>query len=79
MSHDHVFFLGTHRLHAPQERMTVSSVKALIAQHVTGFNVANTLVREEQGDRPDMPLNDNDEVHIHDFPHFYDQPPATFG
>jgi hypothetical protein len=24
-------------------------------------------------------LNNNDEVHIHDTPHFYSQPPANFG
>ena len=79
MSNEHTFFLSTHRLHAPQPRMKVSDLKAFIATQVAGFNVANTLVREEQGDRPDKPLNDNEEIHIHEFPHFYDQPPATFG
>ncbi len=79
MSHEHTFFLSTHRLHAPQAHMKVSELKAFIANHVTGFNVANTLVREEQGDRPDKPLSDSEEIHIHEFPHFYDQPPATFG
>ena len=38
-----------------------------------------TLVLEEHGDRPDKPLNNDDEVHIHDTPHFYSQPPANFG
>jgi hypothetical protein len=36
-------------------------------------------VMEECGGRPDKPLNDQDEVHIHEFPHYYDQPPANFG
>ena len=79
MPQEHVFYLGTHRLKAPQPRMKVSDLKQFIAQHVTGFNVANTLVHEEHGDRPDKPLNDSDDVHIQDIPHFYDQPPATFG
>jgi len=75
----HVFWFGTHKLEAPAEHMKVRALKELIRQHVEGFNVAHTLVLEECGDRPDRPLHDDEEVRIHDFPHFYDQPPANFG
>ena len=73
------YFFSTHRLQAPRSRLTVQELKASIAQHVPGFNVQHTLVLEESGDRPDKPLADNEEVYIHHFPHFYDQPPANFG
>jgi hypothetical protein len=73
------FFFGPHRFEAPRERLTVRELKEFIAQHVAGFNVQHTLVLEERGDRPDKPLDDAAEVHIHDFPHYYDQPPANFG
>jgi hypothetical protein len=77
--HERIFFIGPHRLEAPQPRMKVSELKQFIAQHFQGFNTANTLVFEEQGDRPDKPLFDDEEFHIRDLPHFYDQPPAYFG
>jgi len=73
------FYFSTYRLEAPQDVMKVSGLKAIIAQHVPGFNPAYTLVQEECGDRPDKPLADNQEVRIHEIPHFYDQPPANFG
>lgn len=73
------FFYSVHRLEVPRSRLTVRELKEIIAHHVQGFNVEHVLVLEEQGDRPDKPLADSDEVHIHDFPHFYDQPPANFG
>ena len=76
---DHVFFFGTHRLIAPRSHMKVGELKELIERHVPGFVTAHVLVEEECGDRPDRPLNDDDELHIHNCPHFYDQPPATFG
>jgi hypothetical protein len=76
---DRHFFYSTHRLEAPRERLTAQQLKAYIAEHVAGFNLEHTLVLEEEGDRPDKPLADGDEVHIHGFPHFYDQPPANFG
>ena len=76
---DRHYFYSTHRLEAPRSRLTVRELKDSIAQHVAGFNVQHTLILEECGDRPDKPLVDSDEVHIHDFPHFYDQPPANFG
>ena len=75
----HVFFYGPHRLHAPHERVKVHELKEITAKHVEGFNREHTLVFEEHGDRPDKPLSNGDEVHIHEFPHYYDQPPATFG
>lgn len=78
--HHHLrFYFGTHKLEAPAERMKVRALKEFIHQHVEGFNVEHTLVQEECGDHPDKPLDDNQEVHICDFPHFYDQPPANFG
>ena len=73
------FFYGTYRLEAPRERLTVRQLKDYITEHVPGFNANYTLVLEERGDRPDKPLADGDEVHIHGFPHFYAQPPANFG
>jgi hypothetical protein len=76
---DNVLFFGTHKLHAPRERMRVTELKDFIASQVPDFKRDHTLVMEECGDRPDKPLNDQDEVHIHDFPHFYDQPAANFG
>ena len=76
---EHVCFFGDHRLHAPHEHMKARDLKEFIAKHVEGFNRDHTLVLEESGDRPDKPLNDDDQVHIHEFPHFYDQPPANFG
>jgi hypothetical protein len=75
----HIFYFGDKRMEAPQPRMKVSELKQLIAQHVEGFNTGYTLVFEEHGDRPDKRLFDDEEIHIHDFPHFYDQPPANFG
>lgn len=75
----HVFYFSTHRLEAPHTSMTVAALKQLIGQHVPEFNQDYTLVLEERGDRPDKPLNDGAEVHIHEIPHFYDQPPAIFG
>jgi hypothetical protein len=75
----HLFYLSTHRLEAPHARMNVGALKQFIAQHVPEFNPGYTLVLEERGDRPDKPLSDGDEVHIHEIPHFYDQPPAVFG
>jgi hypothetical protein len=75
----HVFFFSTHRLDAPRDRMKVSELKDVIASHIPEFKRDHTLVMEECGDRPDKPLNDQDEVHIHEFPHYYDQPPANFG
>jgi hypothetical protein len=74
-----IFFFSTHRLTAPHERIKVSALKEFISAHVQGFNASNTLVLEERGDRPDRPLGDNDDVHICEIPHFYDQPPANFG
>jgi len=73
------FFFGEHRLEAPHAEMTVSGLKDVIAKHVPHFKKEHTLVLEECGDRPDHPLKDGDKVHIRDFPHFYDQPPANFG
>ena len=77
--HHHLFYYSTHRLEAPRGRLPVSELKTLIGKHVQGFNPAYTLVLEERGDRPDKILRDNEEVHIHEIPHFYDQPPANFG
>jgi hypothetical protein len=78
--HDkHVFYFSTHKLEALREHMKVSELKALIASQVPDFKRDHVLVMEECGDRPDKPLNDQDEVHIHGFPHYYDQPPANFG
>ena len=77
--HNRHFFFGTHRLDAPRERITVRELKEVIAAHVPGFNRQHTLVLEERGDHPDKPLGDDQELHIHDYPHFYDQPPANFG
>jgi hypothetical protein len=76
---NHAFYFGTHKLEAPAERVKVRALKELIRKHVEGFNVEHTLVQEACGDHPDKPLHDDDEVHICDFPHFYDQPPANFG
>jgi hypothetical protein len=59
--------------------MKAAELKEIIAKHVEGFNSADTLVLEEHGEHPDKPLNDGDEVHIKDIPHFYSQPPANFG
>jgi hypothetical protein len=73
------FFYSVHRLEAPRSRLTVRELKEVIARHVQGFNLEHVLVLEERGDRPDKPLADSDEVHLDDFPHFYDQPPANFG
>lgn len=77
----HPFIYSTHKhtLEAPKAKMMVSDLKTIIGKHVEGFNPADTLVLEERGDHPDKPLNDNDEVHIKDTPHFYSQPPANFG
>jgi hypothetical protein len=79
--HKHRFIYSTHKepLESPTERIKVSELKVIIGKHVEGFNPDYTLVLEERGDRPDKPLNNNDEVHIHDTPHFYSQPPANFG
>ncbi len=74
-----IFYIGPLRLEAPQPRMKVSELKQFIAQHVQDFNTGYTLVLEERGDRPDKSLIDDEEIHIRDFPHFYDQPPAKFG
>lgn len=76
---NHVFYFGTHKLEAPREHMRVSELKDIIASHVPGFKREHVLVMEESGDRPDKPLNDGDEVRVHEFPHYYDQPPANFG
>jgi hypothetical protein len=73
------FFFGEHRIEAPHAEMKVRDLKELIAKHVEGFKKEHTLVLEEHGDRPDKPLKDDDTVRMHDFPHFYDQPPANFG
>ena len=77
----HLFRYSTHKHHleAPKSHMKVSELKEIIAKHVEGFNAADRLVLEEHGDRADKPLNDGDEVHIHEVPHFYSQPPANFG
>lgn len=75
----HAFYFGAHKIVAPTEHMKVRALKALIKQHVEGFNIEHTLVLEACGDHPDKPLHDDDEVRICDFPHFYDQPPANFG
>ncbi len=77
--HERIFYFGDLRLEAPQSRMTVSALKQFIAQHVPDLNTAHTLVLEETGDRPDKNLFDDEEIHIHEFPHLYDQPPAKFG
>ncbi len=75
----HEFYFGTHKLEAPLERMRVSELKEIIASHVPDFRREHVLVMEERGDRPDKPLSDCDEVRVHEFPHYYDQPPANFG
>jgi hypothetical protein len=79
--HKHRFIYSTHKepLEAPKADMKVADLKAIIATKVEGFNRDYTLVLEEHGDRPDKPLNDNDDVRIHETPHFYSQPPANFG
>jgi hypothetical protein len=79
--HKHKFIYSTHKeaLESPTERIKASELKAIIGKHVEGFNPDYTLVLEEHGDRADKPLNNDDEVHIHDTPHFYSQPPANFG
>jgi hypothetical protein len=77
--HDKHFFFGQHRLEAPHHEMTVSDLKHLIHKNVPDFKKEHTLVLEEHGDRPDRALADNETVHIRNFPHFYDQPPANFG
>lgn len=74
-----VFYFGPHKLEAPREHMKVSQLKDIIASHVPDFKREHVLVMEERGDRPDRPLNDGDEVRVHEFPHYYDQPPANFG
>ena len=45
-----IFRFGTHPEHlvAPQERMLVSEIKKIIAQHVQGFDPASDLVLEVQ-------------------------------
>jgi hypothetical protein len=77
----HPFIYSTHKepLHAPSELATAAQLKEVIGKHVEGFNPGDMLVLEERGDKPDKPLKDTDEVHIHDTPHFYSQPPANFG
>ena len=79
--HKHKFIYSTHKeaLVSPTERIKVSELKVIIGKHVESFNPDYTLVLEEHGDRADKALNNNDEVHIHDTPHFYSQPPANFG
>jgi hypothetical protein len=79
--HKHRFIYSTHKepLEAPKEHIKVSELKEIIGKHVEGFNAEYTLVLEEHGDRADKALNNSDEVHIHDTPHFYSQPPANFG
>lgn len=79
--HKHKFIYSTHKeaLESPTERIKVSELKAIIGKHVEGFNPDYTLVLEEHGDHADKALNNDDEVHIHDTPHFYCQPPANFG
>jgi molybdopterin converting factor small subunit len=79
--HKHHFIYSTHKepLEAPKEQIKVSELKAIIGKSVEGFNAEYTLVLEEHGDRADKALNDNDEVRIHQTPHFYSQPPANFG
>lgn len=68
-----IFRFGTHPGHlvAPQERMLVSEIKKIIAQHVQGFDPASDLVLEDPGDEPDRQLANADEVDIVDVPHFY--------
>lgn len=79
--HKHRFIYSTHQepLELPTEHVKVSALKAIIGKHVEGFNADYTLVLEERGDRPDKALNNDDDVRIHDTPHFYSQPPANFG
>jgi hypothetical protein len=79
--HVHRFVYSTHKepLASPMERIKVVELKRIIGKHVEGFNPDYALVLEEHGDRPDKLLNSNDEVHIHNTPHFYSQPPANFG
>jgi len=78
---EHRFIYSTHEapLYAPRSHVTAAELKEVIGKHVEGFNAGDTLVFEERGDRPDKRLNDSDEVHIHETPHFYSQPPANFG
>jgi hypothetical protein len=73
---EHPFRYSTHLelLHSPKARLKVSELKEIISRHVEGFNPADSLVLEEREGRPDSPLGDADDVHIHDTPHFYSHP-----
>jgi hypothetical protein len=81
MSKQHPFIYSTfpETLEAPHEKMAVSELKKVIAAKVQHFKMEYALIEETRGDHPDRELADTDTVEIKHEPHFYSQPPATFG